>query len=338
MKFFQIEPTIENYWRGIILFGRNVASYKFALAQSLLDLSNTKNDQISLEELALPFSKHICRHLNAVPKQSTSTSSRFLDACDAFNQKRLNQSQLIDATLKLGFNNVIDAFHNINNGEIDIKFYKDDRKISKSIYLTDNFYLLCESPQFKNLFMEADARWKLVEHAWQLGLSQKLISVGYDDESRQLFTLNKNRRVNITSCRDSLNGYQKGRCFYCYRPVRIDKLSSELADVDHFIPWMSRNYVSNINGIWNLVLACQQCNRGKGGKFTHIPSLKLLERLHIRNEYFINSHLPLRETLIAQSGRSEELRRRFLNDMWLLARNTMMLHCWEPEAYGDSIF
>lgn len=32
-------PSLESYWRSIILFGRNVASYKFALAKSLLELA-----------------------------------------------------------------------------------------------------------------------------------------------------------------------------------------------------------------------------------------------------------------------------------------------------------
>lgn len=30
-EFYEIEPSLENYWRAVILFGRNVASYKFAL-------------------------------------------------------------------------------------------------------------------------------------------------------------------------------------------------------------------------------------------------------------------------------------------------------------------
>ena len=34
MRFYQVEPTLENYWRGIILFGKNVASYQFALAHA----------------------------------------------------------------------------------------------------------------------------------------------------------------------------------------------------------------------------------------------------------------------------------------------------------------
>lgn len=36
-EFYEIEPSLENYWRAVILFGRNVASYKFALAKSLYD-------------------------------------------------------------------------------------------------------------------------------------------------------------------------------------------------------------------------------------------------------------------------------------------------------------
>ena len=36
--FTEVQPTLENYWRSVILFGRNVASYKFALGKSLLDL------------------------------------------------------------------------------------------------------------------------------------------------------------------------------------------------------------------------------------------------------------------------------------------------------------
>ena len=30
-RFYDIDPSLENYWRGVILFGRNVASYKFAV-------------------------------------------------------------------------------------------------------------------------------------------------------------------------------------------------------------------------------------------------------------------------------------------------------------------
>jgi hypothetical protein len=72
MRFYQVEPTLENYWRGIILFGKNVASYKFALAHALYDVKRDGSDLILLEDLAVPFSQHLCRHLAQAPKQITS--------------------------------------------------------------------------------------------------------------------------------------------------------------------------------------------------------------------------------------------------------------------------
>ena len=47
-RFYEIEPTLENYWRAIILFGKNVASYKFALAKSLYDLRSYPQEFFNL--------------------------------------------------------------------------------------------------------------------------------------------------------------------------------------------------------------------------------------------------------------------------------------------------
>ena len=87
-EFLQYSPTLDNYWRSIILFGRNVASYKFALAKSLLEFRERGSDLISLEELAEPFSRNVCSHLAAAPKQATSPSSKFLNTCKSFNEVR----------------------------------------------------------------------------------------------------------------------------------------------------------------------------------------------------------------------------------------------------------
>lgn len=69
MRFYQADPRLENYWRGVILFGKNVASYKFALAHALYDLKQPDNDLITLETLAAPFARHLCAHLKQAPKQ-----------------------------------------------------------------------------------------------------------------------------------------------------------------------------------------------------------------------------------------------------------------------------
>ena len=251
MEFYQADPTLENYWRGVILFGRNVASYKFALASALYEVDKTGSDLITLDQLAVPFSRYLCEHLKHAPKQITSRSSQFLETCLKFNRGEITHAQLIEATVRLGFNNVIDAFHYVNQGEIDKRFFLDERKIHNGIRLTDNFYLLGERLQYKNLAFETNARWNLVEQAWSMGISRNLVGVEFDEDNQLLFTKVNARRVDITSCRDSLNGYQKGRCFYCFKPISLAPGDAALADVDHFIPWAARHEVSNINGVWN---------------------------------------------------------------------------------------
>lgn len=337
MRFWQADPKLEHYWRGVILFGKNVASYKFALAHALYDLKQPDNDLITMEMLAAPFARHLCAHLKQAPKQITSGRSQFLEACVQFNNGEITEEQLIAITIKRGFANVIDAFHNVNQAEIDKRFFLDERKTSKGIRLTENFYYLTENDQFPNLIRETDARWRLVEEAWAMGVSRNLIAVEFDEDSKMLFSRRNDRRIAITSCRDSLNGYQKGYCFYCFSPVSLVSGEESLADVDHFLPWMLNDSISNLNGVWNLVLACQSCNRGAKGKFARIPSTKLLQRLYDRNEYFINSHLPLRETLIRQTGNTATLRHNFLQRSWDTAKFTL-LHEWEPTAQGDGIF
>ena len=75
-------------WRSIVLFGRNVASYKFALAKSLLEVAASDDDLVSLEDLSVPFARNICQHMELVDRQGTFARSRFLDACRFFNAGR----------------------------------------------------------------------------------------------------------------------------------------------------------------------------------------------------------------------------------------------------------
>ncbi|WP_035774812.1 hypothetical protein [Clostridium carboxidivorans] len=81
------------------------------LAESLLELALTEKTEISFEELADPYSRHLCEHLKTAPKQVTSRSSQFLDACTKFSKGEILHDELISVTVEKGFNNVIDAFH-----------------------------------------------------------------------------------------------------------------------------------------------------------------------------------------------------------------------------------
>lgn len=339
-RFYEIEPTRENYWRAIILFGRNVASYKFALAKSLYELRTHPQELIRMDELAPVFAKHIAGHLRLCDKQATSAQSRFLDVCRSYNSGEIQESKLVEQTVRLGFQNVIDAFHNVHGNEIPTRFFIDERSTNGGIRLTDQFYTLSENSVIHDLNIETEARWRLVETAWDLSLPRHTIQVMHDDTNKLLHTLSaQNRRVAITSSRDALNGYQKGRCFYCFRKISVDMFSPDLADVDHFFPYKLHECATDkpINGVANLVLACKDCNRGTSGKFDRLPNIPHLERLHSRNEYLIKSHHPLRETLMLQTGLSEPDRRSFLQSAYNCAKTTIVMN-WSPAACGDSVF
>ena len=100
----------------------------------------------------------------------------------------------------------------------------DERTERKGIVITDNLLKLKEHFQFSNFSHEVEARWRLVETAWSLKISPYLLEVRHDLGDNILFTeTDLSRRINITSSRNSLNGYQKGKCFYCKKDIRIEK-------------------------------------------------------------------------------------------------------------------
>ncbi|MEG5236947.1 hypothetical protein [Microcoleus sp. AT9b-C3] len=333
--FWGDAPSIEDYWRGIILFGKNVASYKFALAQSLLELAPGGKSIITLDELAEPFARHTLEHLRLCDSQSQQTNVPypFLEACRHYDRGEISYEELISITAKEGFKVVLDKFHNVNQGETPLRFFACERRGAKAITLTDELFGMLSGNQGQNLPQEVDARWRLVETAWELKVSRHLINVDYDADLELLFVQRPMSRTNITSCRSALNGYQKGKCFYCFGEISIISSAADLTDVDHFFPRVLINYriAHPIDGIWNLVLACVSCNRGVGGKFDQLPQLRFLERLNTRNEFLIGSHHPLAQTLIRQTGDSAPKRCSFLRGNYTAAKTGRLINSnWQP--------
>ena len=339
-EFHLIDPTLENYYRGIILFGDNTATYKFSLGKSLLELATRQDDLISLEELAEPFSANLVDHLAHSPKQITrSSNGKFLDACNQYQQREISKDQLISSTVKLGFVNVIDAFHKVNGEDIEKRFYIDERKTNKGIRLTDELHKLVIDRDGIDLSPEIESRWRLVETAWDLKLSSSIIAVGLDPKLETLIVNQNNQRKDVTSSRNALNGYQRGKCFFCYDYISIRQNDPNVAHVDHFFPYvLKRSGITSetINGIWNLVLACPTCN-GAGEKGAKVPNINLVERLNRRNEYLIDSNHPLKETIILQTGKTKEIRSKFIDRVFAKAQTTL-IHHWYPETKGDPTF
>ena len=334
MTEFQInDPSLESQWRALILFGKNSATYKFAFAKSLLELVNSETTKISLTDLSKPFSKNIIEHLKINDKQGNSKSSSFLNVCRRHIKGKISDNELWAKTEKLGFVNVVDAFQNLNGAEIpDIFYEKNYKSGNKEIIIKDNLLKLKESFHFHNFNQEVEARWNLVETAWNLKINPKLLEVKYDEE-KSLFFLENDfmRRTDITSVRDSLNGYQKGKCFYSFQDISVVSGNANLCEVDHFFPHINKTihnaFGANINGVWNLVLANKDVNRNKSAR---IPEKRFLQRLFNRNEFYIQSKHPLAETIINQTGNTKQKRIEFLNKQYQLAINNAII-TWKPE-------
>jgi hypothetical protein len=229
----------------------------------------------------------------------------------------------------------------VNREELDRRFYIDERKASPSgIRLTDDLYRLVKEARGAELMPEIEARWRLVETAWELNISRSLITVQHDVELEKLFVENFLRRRNVTSTREALNGYQRGKCFFCYDRISVISGLPDIAHVDHFFPHVLKRHGmgSILDGVWNLVLACKSCNgiQEKGAK---VPHTDLLERLHKRNEYLIDSNHPLKETLIHQTGRKKAQRIGFLQNKYDVAKDALAAsHPWKPVIKGDPKF
>lgn len=337
-QFMSTRTRREDSWRGVILFGRNVATYKFCVARALLELAPSEGQLLKLDELAVPYSRHLCEHLRHSSKQGTFSTSRFLDACRQANEGGLSPGKLIEATVRFGFENVIDAFHIVARKPVPERFFVDERATHGGIRITEAFSRLLCGLHADNLSSEVESRWRLTETAFALNVCRSLIMVRHDSETQSLFVVDPTRRRrSITGAREALSGYQKGHCFYCFEPFSLSGFSRP--DVDHFFPHCLQviDLGAVVDGVWNLVLACRDCNRGAGGKSDRIPTLELLQRLHTRNEFLIASHHPLRETLLRQTGVNVEARRGFLNSVHSTAC-AALFHQWRPEERGEALF
>lgn len=91
------------------------------------------------------------------------------------------------------------------------------------------------------------------------------------------------RKIDESAKRNDLTFYRKilyqefesKNCFYCGKPLRPDKI-----EVDHFIPW---SFIKD-DKLWNLVLACRDCNQDKNNK---LPAGHYLTYLIERNNHII---------------------------------------------------
>lgn len=296
---FDEEGSISSL-RTVLLFGRNTATYKFALLHAISAVAEQKiTSELRYHDLRDEFLKALVRHYRECPNQFNSGATKLTAAIDKHISGEIDWNALMTQAEKNIYNNVFDAFQNVGGGTLarDSMLFEHDRE-QRRLVLTDHFLAdLGDTAKRGRIIKENEARWRAVEEAWRIGVSTNLI---YNEATKSFDATARGLRISVRSALDALLPYQKGRCFYCQRDVAQEDVSftdPAFPDVDHFIPvslFKAQLDTSvNPNGVWNLVVACAACNRGVGGgqgKKDQVPDTDFFERLLTRNVYFSEEH------------------------------------------------
>jgi 5-methylcytosine-specific restriction endonuclease McrA len=290
-------------WRSILLFGSNTASYKFALGGALLEVATAGSESIRVQDLAVPFAKRICDHLKIEDRQAINPSSSFLAACRQYNSGEIDLDTLVSSTISKGFRYVFDAFHQVAGEDVPQRFFiLEGSGGNRVIHPTEQLLGINRSTSAV-LEGEVEARWRLVETAWSIGVSAQLLDVQMNGATEELIvSRDLDTRKSIGNAKWAFSGYQDGKCFYCSVELDTIDLVMTQTHVDHVIPHsLGKFMTTDVDHVWNLVNACADCNLSKSN---NMPEYAVVERVYKRNEYYIHSNHPLKDAIIRATGKT----------------------------------
>ncbi|AKD04931.1 HNH endonuclease domain-containing protein [Pontibacter korlensis] len=283
-----------DYWKAIILYGLNAATYKIALGKTLLELTKHNNESLEWSTLAKAYLDNYINRLSANPLPQQSNPSRRTVMERITTQLRLGTityEEALGMVEREAFNDVIPRFHTIGVNKLmgAEKFYHFDH--GKKLYLHDSLFRIHESSSGE-LYKELDARWSLLEGAFQMGHDNWDLA----NDIREIYIKKGTERTNITGNIPFLNGYQGNVCFYCG-----EQMAPSDIHVDHVLP---RQVVMH-DEIWNLVLSHSLCNLHKED---FLVGKHYLEKLIDRNENIMGSNHPWKHKISASLGATKVAR------------------------------
>lgn len=297
--------TADRYWRGLMLFGINMSSYKLGLGRLLLQYGIEGKDVISLDELSHDFlDLYLERCETGKPQMGNrGRMTRVEKEILAIRHQDKDPNDAASVIGKVALSDmVLQRFNNLFGRTISEPFYSFQPG-DNSIKLNPGVFEICSSKAQKDSFDgEICARWDLLEHAFERENPYPLVA-----DERLEFIQNWQDRKNLTPLVPLLSGYQAEKCFYCG-----EKLFE--THVDHVIPYSAIGH----NDVWNLVLADSSCNIQK---VDSMPSWNFMEKLITRNEYFIDSSHPMKDEIIRCLGRTKNIRRNEVERQYKVARN-----------------
>lgn len=303
--------SIADFWRAIILYGLNTATYKMALGKCLADLVKEGRSEIAIEELAERFVRLYTERLESGKPQLVTPGRQSVmeQVVELNNLGRISRDAAIQRVRAQPFSEVIPRFHTVHNQVIPVKFYEADQE---RLIITDETFHLFADDAGCDLLDELFSRWSLLEAAFEMRREDSVLA----NDIRRFYLERGYQRSNITRLAPALNGYQNGTCFYCGEAMGDAEIH-----VDHVIP---RQLVKH-DEVWNLVLAHGFCNEQKSDA---LPGPYYIDKLIERNESLILSNHPLKKQLIATLGRTPSIRKQYVLSVYEDAR-TVLRYTWE---------
>ena len=101
------EPEHLTATRAIIVFGKNSATYKFALLKTLMDQPATA--ELKYEDIGVPFLTHLLEHHRTCPHQFNRSSTQLAKAMDDHIAGDMGWDNLFAIAERNIYNNVFDA-------------------------------------------------------------------------------------------------------------------------------------------------------------------------------------------------------------------------------------
>ena len=289
-----------DYWKAITLFGLNVATYKPALGKVLLKVARSGKSEISWDDLSLQFFEDFRDRIEKtqMPQQSNpGRLSKLERIVKKHNLGKISKNEAIMTVGREGFKDVIPRFHTIGQNSNFAKDYFYKIEFGKKLIIKDSLLNISETA-FIELEGELEARWSLLEGAFEIQQSPEYIALAND--IRETYLANGYDRKPLTGNIQFLAGYQGNICFYCGHPM-------DEVHVDHVLP---RSIVEH-DEIWNLVLAHDHCNEMKTDL---LVGPNFIEKLIQRNENIMGSNHPWKFKIQKMLGKTPAKRKTSLEN------------------------
>lgn len=304
-----------DYWKAIILFGLNQATYKIALGKTIIEFASKGEGEINWDSLSKSYLDNYLERLkeNPSPQQSNpSRRTKMERIVKALKREKIDYNAAIHQVGKEAFTDVIPRFQTIGTDReiVGNRFYHFD--FGKKLYLHDAVFIIQENAH-SELLEELEARWSLLEGAFSMVHENWELS----NSIREVYLQNSYTRKNITHNIPFLQGYQGNICFYCGEPIEKTDIH-----VDHVLP---RQFIQN-DEIWNLVLSHSLCNLHKQDT---LIGKHYFEKLLARNENIMGSNHPWKNKIAHALGNTPIKRARTMLRHYENARIALNYNYWE---------